>query len=90
MVELLKEIAKAIKLFFILKNYQIQLETIQSYKKRRDEIISQIEKLRAAGDSNSADKADLLFSELAEQRRIIEHLSTFNSQIKGESTDKNS
>lgn len=90
MITIILSLLKSLELFLSLKNKLFYYEIRTKSKQRQNEIISEIEKLRAAGDSNSADRADLLRSELKAERDEIKHLSTFYASAKEGSTSANS
>jgi hypothetical protein len=86
---ILQSLLKSIELFLSLKNKLFYYDIREKSKKRQNEIIEEIEKLRSRGDSNSADRADLLRSELSREKSELEHLSTFYSKASERSKDSN-
>jgi hypothetical protein len=74
---ILTSVLKSLELFLLLKNKLFYYEIRTKSLNRQKEIIAEIENLRSKGDSNSADRADLLRSELRREREELEHLSTF-------------
>jgi flagellar motility protein MotE (MotC chaperone) len=86
---ILQSLLKSIELFLSLKNKLFYYDIREKSKKRQNEIIDEIEKLRSRGDSNSADRADLLRSELSREKSELEHLSTFYSKASERSKDSN-
>jgi hypothetical protein len=76
----LQSLIKSLELFLSLKNKLFYYDIREKSKKRQNEIIDEIEKLRSRGDSNSADRADLLRLELSREKSELEHLSTFYSK----------
>lgn len=90
MMTLITALIKSLQLYLELKNKLFYYDIREKSKNRQNEIINEIEKLRSAGDSNSSDRADFLRSQLKAERRELEHLSSFYSQAKSESTDSNS
>jgi hypothetical protein len=74
---ILTSVLKSLELFLLLKNKLFYYEIRTKSLNRQKEIIAEIENLRSKGDSNSADRADLLRSELRRERQELEHLSTF-------------
>jgi hypothetical protein len=86
---ILQSLLKSIELFLSLKNKLFYYDIREKSKKRQNEIVDEIEKLRSRGDSNSADRADLLRSELSREKSELEHLSTFYSKASERSKDSN-
>lgn len=82
-------VLKCLELYLSLKNKLFYYEIIQKSNEKQKDLISQIEKLRAKGDSNSSDLADSLRGELARERQEIEHLSTFYSKASSGTTNSN-
>jgi hypothetical protein len=85
----LQSLIKSLELFLSLKNKLFYYDIREKSKKRQNEIIEEIEKLRSRGDSNSADRADLLRLELYREKSEFEHLSTFYSKASERSKDSN-
>ena len=86
---ILQSLIKSLELFLSLKNKLFYYDIREKSKKRQNEIIEEIEKLRSRGDSNSADRADLLRLELSREKSELEHLSTFYSKASERSKDPN-
>jgi hypothetical protein len=86
---ILLSVLKSLELFLSLKNklfyYEIRTKSIE----RQKDILAEIKKLRDAGDSASADAADLLRSELKREREELTHLSTFYAPLAKKPTDSN-
>ena len=80
MFTLIKSILKSIELFLTLKNKKFYYDLHQDFRDREDAITEKIEELRDSGDSNDADRADLLRKRLAAERKRFEHLSAFYTQ----------
>ena len=76
----IKSIIKSIELYLQLKNKKFYYDLHKDFRDREDAITQEIEKLRDSGDSNDADRADLLRNRLAAERKRFEHLSTFYSK----------
>jgi hypothetical protein len=85
----LQSLIKSLELFLSLKNKLFYYDIREKSKKRQNEIIDEIEKLRSRGDSNSADRADLLRLELSREKSELEHLSTFYSKASERPKDSN-
>tara|TARA_R100000152_G_C6584209_1_gene46982 strand:+ start:245 stop:499 length:255 start_codon:yes stop_codon:yes gene_type:complete len=80
MFSTIKSIIKAIELYLQLKNRKFYYDLHQDFRDREDAITEKIEELRDSGDSNDADRADLLRKRLAAERKRFEHLSAFYTQ----------
>lgn len=87
---LIISLIKSLQLFLELKNNLFYYDIREKSRKRQNELINEIEKLRSAGDSNSSDRADILRSRLKAEREELEHLSTFYAKAKGTTLDSNS
>ena len=88
-MSILASLIKSLELFLSHKNKLFYYDIREKSKKRQNEIMEEIEKLRSRGDSNSADRADLLRSELSREKSELEHLSTFYSKASERSKDSN-
>ena len=84
MFALVKSLIKSLELFLNLKNKRFYYDLYREQRKREDEILQEIEKLRDSGDSNDADRADLLRKRLSTEREQFEHISTFYSKTQEE------
>jgi hypothetical protein len=73
----IKSIIKSIELYLQLKNKKFYYDLYRDFNDKEDAITQRIEKLRDSGDSNDADRADLLRDRLAAERKRFEHLSAF-------------
>ena len=80
MFSLIKSILKSVELYLQLKNKKFYYDLHQDFRDREDAITKKIEELRDSGDSNDADRADLLRKRLAAERKRFEHLSAFYTQ----------
>ena len=76
----IKSIIKSIELYLQLKNKKFYYDLHKDFRDREDAITQEIEKLRDSGDSNAADRADLLRKRLRAERERFEHLSAFYTQ----------
>jgi hypothetical protein len=76
MLSLLKTLLETLNLYFKLKNKSFYRDLLESSKRKQKDLINEIEKLRANGDSDSTDRADFLQSELIAEKRDVKHLST--------------
>lgn len=77
MFALIKSVLKSIELYLQLKNRKFYYDLHKDFRDREDAITQRIEKLRDSGDSNDADRADLLRKRLRAERERFEHLSAF-------------
>lgn len=68
---------KTLQLYLALKNKTFYYDIKEKSRIRQKKIIEDMESLRDSGDSNDADRADLLRQELVTERRELESLSTF-------------
>jgi len=79
MLALLKTLLETLNLYFKLKNKSFYRDLLETSKRKQKDLINEIEKLRANGDSDSTDRADFLQSELISEKRDVKHLSTIYS-----------
>tara|TARA_R110000824_G_scaffold252206_3_gene440953 strand:- start:1930 stop:2184 length:255 start_codon:yes stop_codon:yes gene_type:complete len=77
MFALIKSVLKSIELYLQLKNRKFYYDLHKDFRDREDAITQRIEKLRDSGDSNDAERADLLRKRLGAERQRFEHLSAF-------------
>ena len=89
MVGSIKSILKSIELYLTLKNKKFYYELYKDFKEREQKLVQEIEDLRISGDSNNADRADLLRDYLNTERREFKHISAFYSKITGGKNDTN-
>ena len=83
MLALLKTLLETLNLYFKLKNKSFYRDLLETSKRKQKDLINEIEKLRANGDSDSTDRADFLQSELISEKRDVKHLSTIYSSSEG-------
>ena len=76
MISLIKSLLKSVELYLMLRNKLAFFEIKKRYEKIKNELINEIEELRAAGDSNSSDRADLLRQRLNSENNDFKHIST--------------
>jgi hypothetical protein len=84
MFTLIKSVLKSVELFLKLKNKKFYYDLYLDHKAREEELVYQIEEFRESGDSNDADRADILRKHLKYQREQFEHLSAFYSKTEEE------
>ena len=77
MFALIKSVLKSVELFLSLKNKKFYYDLHTDHNDREYAITQAIEQLRDTGDSNDADRADLLRDRLAAERERFEHISAF-------------
>ena len=87
MMSLIKTLAKSLQLYLELRNRLAFFEIKNQHRNIKNELINEIEELRAAGDSNSSDRADLLRRRLKSENDDFEHISTVFIKAQGGSTD---
>jgi len=75
MLSLLKTLLETLNLYFKLKNKSFYTDLLETSKRKQKDLINEIEKLRANGDSDSTDRADFLQSELISEKRDAKHFS---------------
>jgi len=83
MLALLKTLLETLNLYFKLKNKSFYTDLLESSKRKQKDLINEIEKLRANGDSDSTDRADFLQSELITEKRDAKHLSAIYAPSEG-------
>lgn len=86
-MSLIKSVLKSVELYLMLRNKLAFFEIKNQHRKIKNELISEIEELRAAGDSNSSDRADLLRKRLKSENDDFKHISTVFLEAEGGSSD---
>lgn len=76
---LVKNALSALASYLELKNKAFYYDIIQKSKNRQKELINEIEELRSKRTNDSNDRADILRSELIDERKTLEHLSAVYS-----------
>ena len=76
MISIVKALTQSLRLYLELRNRLAFFEIKNNHRSIKNELINEIEKLRAAGDSNSSDRADLLRKRLKSENDDFEHKST--------------
>ena len=84
---LINRILSLVEVFLRLKVKTHYYDFSDKSRKRRKQIIGQIEELRSYGDSDSADAADLLRVELKEEQDEFERVSSLYSRACGGNHD---
>ena len=75
LIGLIKSALLALTAYLELKNRAFYYDIIEKSRSRQKDIVNEIEKLRNAGTISSTERADILRSELMEERETIKHLS---------------
>jgi len=86
-MSLVKSILKSIELYLALRNKLAFFEITEKHNKKKNELIEEIEKLRAIGDNESSDRADFLRGQLRAENNQFKHISTVFLEAQGGSTD---
>jgi hypothetical protein len=89
MMSLIKTLAKSLQLYLELRNRLAFFQIKNQHRQIKNELINEIEELRAAGDSNSSDRADLLRRRLRSENDDFEHISTVFIKAQGGEADSN-
>ena len=79
LIGLIKNALSALTSFLELKSKAFYYDIIEKSKNRQKELTNEIEKLRAKGTNDSNDRADILRTELINERKTLEHLSAVYS-----------
>ena len=89
MMSLIKTLAKSLQLYLELRIRLAFFQIKNQHRQIKNELINEIEELRAAGDSNSSDRADLLRRRLRSENDDFEHISTVFIKAQGGEADSN-
>ena len=89
MISIIKALTQSLKLYLELRNRLAFFEIKNNHRRIKNELINEIEELRAAGDSNSSDRADLLRKRLKSENDDFEHISTVFIKAQGGEADSN-
>ena len=87
---LIKTLAQSLKLYLALRNKLAFFEITEKHNKRKNELIEEIEKLRAVGDNESNDRADFLRGQLRTENNQFKHISTVFLEAQSGTTDSDS
>ena len=90
MISLIKTLAQSLKLYLALRNKLAFFEITEKHNKRKNELIEEIEKLRAVGDNESNDRADFLRGQLRTENNQFKHISTVFLEAQSGTTDSDS
>ena len=83
MIYIIKALTQSLRLYLELRNRLAFFEIKNNHRRIKNELINEIEELRAAGDSNSSDRADLLRKRLKSENDDFEHISTVFIKAQG-------
>lgn len=86
-MSLVKSILKSVELYLALRNKLAFFEITEKHNKNKNELIEEIEKLRAIGDNESSDRADFLRGQLLAENNQFKHISTVFLEAQGGSAD---
>lgn len=89
-MSLIKTIAQSLKLYLALRNKLAFFEITEKHNKRKNELIEEIEKLRAVGDNESNDRADFLRGQLRTENNQFKHISTVFLEAQSGASDSDS
>ncbi len=90
MISIIKALTQSLRLYLELRNRLAFFEIKNNHRRIKNELINEIEELRAAGDSNSSDRADLLRKRLKSENDDFEHISTVFIKAQGGDSSSNS
>ncbi len=89
-MSLIKTLAQSLKLYLALRNKLAFFEITEKHNKRKNELIEEIEKLRAVGDNESNNRADFLRGQLRTENNQFKHISTVFLEAQSGTTDSDS
>jgi|TARA_R110000787_G_scaffold267471_1_gene373827 hypothetical protein len=84
---IIKGVLRALTAYLELRNKTHYHRVVSESRDKQKKLINEIETLRTAGDVDSNDRADLLRDELLDEKRHLEHISTFYLKSCGGDTD---
>ena len=84
---LIKGALRALVAYLELRNKTHYHRVVTESRDKQKKLINEIETLRITGDVDSNDRADLLRDELLDEKRHLEHISTFYLKSCGGDTD---
>jgi len=90
MMSLIKTLAQSLKLYLALRNKLAFFEITEKHNKKKNELIEEIEKLRAIGDNDSNDRADFLRGQLTAENNQFKHISAVFLEASSGSSDSDS
>ncbi|MDB4317750.1 hypothetical protein N9973_00470 [bacterium] len=90
MMSLIKALAQSLKLYLALRNKLAFFEITEKHNNKKNELIEEIEKLRAVGDNESNDRADFLRGQLRTENNQFKHISTVFLEAQSGTNDSDS
>ena len=84
---IIKGVLRALTAYLELRNKTHYHRVVTESRDKQKKLINEIETLRTAGDVDSNDRADILRDELLDEKRHLEHISTFYLKSCGGDTD---
>tara|TARA_R110000737_G_scaffold244999_1_gene255822 strand:- start:722 stop:994 length:273 start_codon:yes stop_codon:yes gene_type:complete len=84
---IIKGVLRALTAYLELRNKTHYHRVVSESRDKQKKLINEIETLRTAGDVDSNDRADILRDELLDEKRHLEHISTFYLKSCGGDTD---
>jgi len=84
---MIKSLIESLRLYLKLKNKLAFSQITREHNKRKNELIEEIEKLRAIGDNESSDRADFLRGQLLTENKQFKHISAVFLEAQGGSAD---
>lgn len=89
-MSLIKTLAQSLKLYLALRNKLAFFEITEKHNKKKNELIEEIERLRAIGDNDSNDRADFLRGQLRTQNDQFKHISAVFLEAESGSSNSDS
>ena len=74
---IIKGVLRALTAYLELRNKTHYHRVVSESRDKQKKLINEIETLRTTGDVDSNDRADILRDELLDEKRHLEHISTF-------------
>jgi hypothetical protein len=90
MIGLINGALRAVYAYLELRNKTFYYDIYTKSKKRQQDIINDIEKLRSDQSESSTQRADILQADLVDEKQYIKHLSAVYNYNKGGTPDTDS
>jgi cysteinyl-tRNA synthetase len=74
-IGLIKSVLKSLELYLAFKNKAFHRDLLNDHREREKRLINEIEKLRASGGSNDADRADIIRDQLLTEKIQFQYLT---------------